>query len=367
VAERIPGAQVTSEQGRFGALDLLRGVAAVMVMFLHANDHYAGLFSPQSGYLAVDLFFLLSGFVIANAYDSRFNAGWHPLEFVKVRLIRLYPLYFLAILMGALKLLIQFRVGVSPPSMVDAGMDIGFGLFMLPSPSTLGHRFDPPFPIDLAAWSLFFELIMNLAYAFAHKWLRPAVLLGVVALSGAALIIVILVHGSAEVGNYWRTLAFGIPRAMFPFFLGILINRTRVPMPRLGSLWALFLALALFVVLIVAPGSARPLWDIGLIFVFFPVLVVAGSAVAVKGAVERVSLFAGLTSYAMYVLHLPTMSIADSILKRLAPMWSKSPVFGPLFMALIVVACWAIDRFYDMPVRRWLSRRLRRAPKLSLG
>jgi len=91
----------------------------MIVVFVHLDEHFSGLFSPKSGYLAVDLFFLLSGFVIANAYDQRFDAGWKVIEFARVRLIRLYPLYLLALLIGATKLLVQLHVGVSPPPVSD--------------------------------------------------------------------------------------------------------------------------------------------------------------------------------------------------------------------------------------------------------
>src|ERR1700761_6004380 len=75
----------------YPALDGLRGVAAIAVM-LH---HFRPLTAPwlfAHGYLAVDLFFLLSGFVIAHAYDARFRKGLGVPAFLVIRLIRLWPM-----------------------------------------------------------------------------------------------------------------------------------------------------------------------------------------------------------------------------------------------------------------------------------
>jgi peptidoglycan/LPS O-acetylase OafA/YrhL len=328
-------------------------------MFVHMDDHYAGLFRPDSGYLAVDLFFLLSGFVIANAYDRRFNPGWGVAEFLKVRLIRLYPLYFLAFMVGALKLLVQLGVGMSPPPLRDVATDIGLAILMLPSPTTIGHKFDPTFPMNLPAWSLFFELIVNIAYASAHRWLTHRVLICLVATSGATLLGVILIHGSDAVGNLWHTFGYGLPRAAFPFFLGILMSRARFGLPRLGNFSAAALAVVLICVLVIPPGSGRMLWDIGSIFLAFPVLVALGAAVEVKGVVGKACLWAGLISYALYVLHLPTIGIADAVLKRLSPSLHLAVQSGPVFVVLLILGCWAIDRYYDLPMRRWLTWRSR--------
>ncbi|TIW52974.1 MAG: acyltransferase, partial [Mesorhizobium sp.] len=88
-------------------LDALRGVAAISVMLYHFSPFIADGKVLPSSYLAVDLFFLLSGFVIAHAYDRKIESG---MGFGTFRLIRLYPLYLAGTLLGAFYLLIKNRL-----------------------------------------------------------------------------------------------------------------------------------------------------------------------------------------------------------------------------------------------------------------
>src|SRR5574343_2086738 len=88
----------------FGILDGLRGVAAVMVVLFHILETFTGGDNAKQiinhGYLAVDFFFLLSGFVIGYAYDDR----WHKMTlggFFKRRLIRLHPMIVMGMVIGA--------------------------------------------------------------------------------------------------------------------------------------------------------------------------------------------------------------------------------------------------------------------------
>ena len=88
---------------RFEILDGLRGVAAMIVVIFHLFETYSPGPSEQiinHGYLAVDFFFVLSGFVIGYAYDDRWGAmsTW---DFFKRRLIRLQPMVILGTLIGA--------------------------------------------------------------------------------------------------------------------------------------------------------------------------------------------------------------------------------------------------------------------------
>src|ERR1041385_8149717 len=94
----MPGNQAS----RFEALDLLRGLAALAVVAFHV-PHIPGTLSlAPRGYLAVDLFFALSGFVLAYAYGAELARGGNIRRFMVQRLIRLYPLYLIALLAGAL-------------------------------------------------------------------------------------------------------------------------------------------------------------------------------------------------------------------------------------------------------------------------
>src|ERR1700744_1410613 len=82
----------------------MRGIAALSVMSYHYKDHvevFGGL-KPfdGGGWTAVDLFFVLSGFVLAYTYEPRFKAGLTLGHFMQLRLIRLYPLYAMGTLVA---------------------------------------------------------------------------------------------------------------------------------------------------------------------------------------------------------------------------------------------------------------------------
>ena len=84
-------------------LDGLRGVAAVLVMLYHIGEGFATSPVDQSvnhGYLAVDLFFILSGFVIGYAYDDRWDIGLTVKDFLRRRLIRLHPMVIMGVLLA---------------------------------------------------------------------------------------------------------------------------------------------------------------------------------------------------------------------------------------------------------------------------
>ncbi len=81
---------------KFTVLDGLRGVAALCVVQTHTQDLLLGDTLPTA-YLAVDLFFLLSGFVLAHAYEERLRQGMTLHRFMLARLVRLYPLYLAGI------------------------------------------------------------------------------------------------------------------------------------------------------------------------------------------------------------------------------------------------------------------------------
>lgn len=89
---------------RYEILDGLRGVAAMIVVAFHLFETYSPGVTGQilnHGYLAVDFFFVLSGFVIGYAYDDRWGKGMGTWTFFKRRLIRLHPLLIMGTLVGA--------------------------------------------------------------------------------------------------------------------------------------------------------------------------------------------------------------------------------------------------------------------------
>ncbi len=102
-SSKISAAAFADTKQHYEILDGLRGVAAVTVVCFHLFEAFATSHIDQRinhGYLAVDFFFILSGFVVGYAYDDRWQrmSAW---EFLKRRFIRLHPLVVLGALIGA--------------------------------------------------------------------------------------------------------------------------------------------------------------------------------------------------------------------------------------------------------------------------
>jgi len=137
-------------------LDGLRGIAALSVVVLHCY-RYFGDFTWSSAALAVDLFFVLSGFVLAYAYEAKLPTASGA--FLKARLIRLYPLYLVGTLLGMIEALATMKYG-GPAAMDRATFwtSLPFSLAMLPTPWQM-------YPFDGVMWSIFFELFINAVWA----------------------------------------------------------------------------------------------------------------------------------------------------------------------------------------------------------
>src|ERR1700679_45238 len=169
MAAEITRAQDPGIRRKYHTLDGIRGVAAIMVLVFHAGSYFGALgiqISKSESYLAVDLFFVLSGFVIAEAYAKRLSKGPSAVDFMKIRVIRLYPLYLLGLLIGTVFILGHLRLGDNSLNQWSGSIlakDFLCALFMLPTPFSSSL-----YPINLPSWSLLFELIVNGLYAFLY-------------------------------------------------------------------------------------------------------------------------------------------------------------------------------------------------------
>ncbi len=243
--------QTDAVRPRYELLDGLRGVAALMVICYHIGECFAT--SPMDqwfnhGYLAVDFFFVLSGFVIGHAYDGRWRQGMTAGDFMRRRLIRLHPMVVAGVVLGVVSFLIQGceKWDGTSVSYTAVGLSLLLGLLMLPSlPGTLPEvrGNGEMFPLNGPSWSLFFEYIGSIFYAlFLHRlstrWLKVFVVL-----SGAALAAVALGNGSGyyHVGVGWTAadggFVMGLVRMTFSFSAGMLLWRVFKPVKIRGAFW----------------------------------------------------------------------------------------------------------------------------------
>jgi peptidoglycan/LPS O-acetylase OafA/YrhL len=353
--DRKPIPAVTAPQGRiFHTLDALRGIAAIGVLVFHMGGAFTPIAAP-GGYLAVDLFFMMSGVVLAHAYEARFAAGMGILDFLRARLIRLYPLYLLGTLLGILVAVASLHGRNSqnwdPGSL---GQAVALATFFLPNFSA--RPVDTLFPLNIPCWSLFFELLVNLLYVVFWPLLRSPRLLVVAVLTGAVVGWASAHGGNLDQGSTGSSFAIGLTRTVFGFSVGVLIAR-HLPVHRGQNDLAVVLVVAVVGIAIAAwpQHEFRALWDAVCVLLVFPSIVYFGTRIDPGSKLRVIATFLGGTSYALYLLHSPFASILNSA-TRFFNAGTGAPYLGFAVLTFLLTGCWLIDRYFDMPIRRQLSR-----------
>jgi peptidoglycan/LPS O-acetylase OafA/YrhL len=356
-------------------LDGLRGVAALMVVLFHLCEAYKPehpLTQPiNHGYLAVDFFFLLSGFVIAYAYDDRWQtlSTW---DFFKRRLVRLQPMVVMGTVIGAL--LFYFQAGPAFPLIETTPawqllLVMLVGCTLLPLPPSMDIRgWGEMHPLDGPAWSLFFEYVANILYAIGLRRLSNRWLGVLVALAAAFLVQLAVFGKRGDVIGGWsidaQQLHIGFARLLFPFLAGMLLMRLgrRIRINHAFAACSLLLIVAL--ALPRFGGADRP-WLNGLyeslcVIVVFPLIVAIGAgATQVDGPSTRIAGFFGELSYPLYITHYGLIYVYTEWIgaHEALPFGTKCAAGAAVFVASIAIA-YACLRLYDLPVRRWLTGKL---------
>lgn len=346
----------------FVLLDGFRGLGAVLILVGHTMPLWGPFWAP-SGAVMVDAFFLLSGFVVAYAYEPKLAAGMTASQFMTHRIVRLYPLYLLGTLLGAA---VFFTATLGDPNGGPRSSTLALQLvpqlFMLPAPGALGNSI--LYPLNLPAWTLFFELAVNLVYVLVFRWLTTRMLALVVGLCAVALAIAVFAFGDIGLGSDWRTFWGGFARAGFGFFAGVLAYRlagSPTTAKRPQSRWALALLVALPpVCLIPATPELRPFLDMLLVVGLGIPLLLAGQSCAPSARFSAPLLLGGRISYAVYILHQPFWEIAKRVNWRTSVIEDIAPAGGIALLTMVVFLAWLAEKYYDRPVRRWIVRQLKR-------
>jgi peptidoglycan/LPS O-acetylase OafA/YrhL len=342
---------------RFALLDGLRGIAAFAVILDHTPPNFLGELVPGR-YLAVDFFFVLSGFVLAHAYGRRLEGGWSVFSFMRARVIRLYPLYLAGLAIGVSLVVLGVVRGWDATPIGQVGVFVLFGLLFLPAPPIYAFGDGALFPFNGPAWSLFFELVVNFIYGLIARFLNRWVLAVILVAGAVAVVFTVLRHqGVGGPGWLWSHFDAGLARVVFDFFAGVAIYRMRGAV-KLPVVPAVIPVLA-FVAVIMAqvPAEWRAGYDAAVAIVVMPLLVTLASQAKVAGWVERVCGTLGTMSYGVYVLHVPLLGLLYIVAVAAG---ITLPGWG-IVVAIVVMAGGAaafLHHTYDGPMRRWLSRTL---------
>ena len=334
-------------------LDGLRGVAALLVVIYHLFEAYYPLpvnHPEHHGYLAVDFFYLLSGFVVGYAYDD----CWQSLC-IKRRLVRLHPLVILGVLIGAICFWFDpYTNGRAHTSLLELIGVMLIGFTLLPSPDIRGwgetHSLDGP------CWSLLQEYIANIIYALFGRKMSKIVLWVIVVISGITLVIVAAWHGDVATGWGYTTFWIAVVRMMFPFFAGLLLFRSAklIHLPMAFPLCSLMLIILFFMPTFKYNG----LYEAACIIIAFPVIVAAGAGGNISGRWAKLCKFSGAISYPIYIMHYPFIYIYTMwvVEKKPAPQ-QIIPVACGLLIFFILLAYTSL-KLYDDPVRAWLKEKV---------
>lgn len=355
----------------YDILDGLRGVAAITVVCFHLFEAYATSHLDQGinhGYLAVDFFFILSGFVVGYAYDNRWGK-MKTKDFIKRRIIRLHPMVVMGAIIGAIMFYTQGCSVWDVSKVPVMALFIATFLNMLLIPATPGTEIrgvGEMFPLNGPSWSLFFEYIGNILYALFIRKFSTKALAVLVFIAGCGLTAFAIFGplGDLCVG-YSLTgteLTGGSLRLLFSFTAGLLLSRIFKPTNIKGAFWICTLSI---VVLLSVPriGGAEHLWMNGIYdtlccIVFFPLLVYLGaSGKSTDKYTTRICKFLGDISYPLYMVHYPFIYLYYAWVKNENLTFQESlpgaagVVIGSIALAYICL------KFYDIPVRKYLTAR----------
>ena len=370
----------SNSKPHYALLDGLRGVAAMLVVWYHVFEgfQFAGnkpvIDFINHGYLAVDFFFMLSGFVIGYAYDDRWGKSLSMGGFFRRRLIRLHPMVMLGALIGAVSFLLT---GMERWDGTHSTLLLTFIALIcswLMIPALPGMQRDvrgngEMFPLNGPCWSLFFEYIGNILYALIIRRLSTRILAWLTALLCCALswFAVTNQSGYGSIGVGWTidttNLLGGTLRMLCPLTIGMLMSRVFKPIKNVrGAFWiCAVLLLALFHVPFIdggSPMSLNGIFEAVCIICIFPFIVWLGaSGTTTDKTSRRICRFLGDISFPLYIVHYPLMyAFYMWLIKTELYTFSETWPIAISTMACSVCIAWLSLRFYDEPVRKWLKK-----------
>jgi peptidoglycan/LPS O-acetylase OafA/YrhL len=358
----------------YSILDGLRGVASIIVIFFHVfeahalGDKYKQLINH--GYLAVDFFFLLSGFVVAYAYDDRWGqlTQW---DFYKRRLIRLQPMVIMGSIIGAVMVCFQYS-NVAFPPLQDASiwsilLLMVIGATLLPVPVSMDIRgWQEMHPLNGPAWSLFYEYIANILYAIGVRRFSKTLLSVFVAVCGLMMIAYLVLGPEGDLIGGWsltkNQLFVGFTRLLYPFFAGVLLSRLGKLIKIKNAFWWSSL-LIVIVLSIPRIGDAQHVWMNGIydalcVIVLFPIIVSIGAGGELENEkAKRICSFLGDLSYPLYITHYPIMYAYTAwIVNNKLPMNTYTLLVGFGVVIVSITVAYGCLKLYDTPLRNWLQK-----------
>jgi len=355
-----------AESNEIKPLTGLRGVAALYVVAFHYLDGLTfsspGKTFLAHGYLAVDLFFVLSGFVMALSYARMFYTGFSLSTYWKFlgrRLARVYPLYLAATVVALFLVLLGWLPYVGPGSL---GITFVANLFMIQTWG-IGASLDAPgwsISTEWAAYLLFPLLLIPALYRRAlYAWLSGAValaILGVLCWIPAS--VAHKASADAVLNLSEPRLALPVWRCLSEFLLGLLAFR--IASDTRGLFRASRGWISSFLVLAALAALTVPRADLFFVFLLPPLIAVLseGDYLPQRILSSEIAQLGGKLSYSIYLVHVLFTDALGFIHHQVALLGlPHGQSYGAVVCIVLTLVCaWLAHRFIEVPARQWLRR-----------
>ena len=348
-------ATILQAKQHFNILDGLRGIAALAVVIFHFMEWAYTDFSKNfiaHGFLAVDFFFCLSGFVIGYAYDDRI-AKMGVLEFFKSRIIRLHPLVIAGSVLGLLAFLFD-PFGGHPELYSTGKIILAFicSLLLIPLPVIEDRGFNL-FSFNAPSWSLFWEYIANIVYALVLYKISRRYLLLLTVISAMAICLVSYRSGNLLGGWSGPTFWDGSARVSYSFLAGLLIYRSNwIIKNKLGFIGiAILLCLAFIMPFSKWNWLTEPL----VVIFYFPLLIALGAGARLTTGLKKICIFSGKISYPLYMTHYAVLWMFGNYYTSHKPGTTRLTFIIIAALILLVGAAYLVMVVYDIPLRKYLN------------
>ena len=329
---------------RYDLLDGMRGLASIVVLWLHIVCICKIYPIPRHAFLAVDFFFCLSGFVVAYSYANRSEEDRHISNFMRRRAARLMPLAIFGALLGGCFLVYRSVLlgDVNPLAAIGATI---LNCLLLPT-GNLIPIYSEAFGADPPLWSLLQELLASFLFVLVLVRLRTQGLIIVICVAAYVAVWVAGAAQSLDFGGMQAGVWCAPVRVAYPFACGVLIQRLPIAQNRLG-----FMAISLLAVSLLVPAHDVTIQLISAVIIF-PSIVYVGAGAQVNSKLVRIYRFLGNISYPLYVVNYPVIRFVDMIT-------SQAGVKAPVLIAVIatmssLAAALVAMLIVEPPIRRWL-------------
>ena len=354
-AETTP--EILKTKQHFIILDGLRGVAALAIVIFHFMECVYSDYSKNfigHGFLAVDFFFCLSGFVIGYAYDDRIRK-MGAMEFFKSRLIRLHPLVILGSVIGLLGFFLDpFATESTVYATGKLAIVFICSNFLIPLP-VMETRVFNLFSFNAPAWSLFWEYVANVFYAFILYRIARRPLAVLTALAAVVLCLVSYRAGNLLGGwageNFWD----GCARISYSFMAGLLIYRSGWIIK--NGLGFLGLTVLLACAFLMPYFKWNWLQEALVVLFYFPLLVALGAGARLSPVLKKICVFSGKISYPLYMTHYAAIWIFAHYYTNNKPGSAELSFVIIAGVIFLVAFAYLVMVFYDTPVRRYLNNK----------